>query len=281
MSASQSSSPPRGELDEISQISRQLTQARKDLNKQVRVAEEATEACEQFKTTCEQLKTALADSKRKERDTSDRLMDAEEDVAKWKRLANKASKFDSARFEELQAKHKHSEEQAAHELRKTQEELKNANEQLDAARTSKTSTEAAVGHAIRLALERFLATLDELLPDGFGGSTTKPTSGSLSRAFSRLFSQDTQGHPSTHDHAEFEPGDGPPKVHKMVSTTQATKGLTGLDLGGKLYSLKSSESDTSLDPKTSFTRPGHVPEQEQLGVGESSARGTREPNVPS
>lgn len=102
----------------------------------------------------------MAESKRKEAESkcneehaSERLIDAEEDVSKWKRLATKAPKFDSALVEELRAKLKHSEElfgeerrkfkeHAAHELRKTQEELKNANEQLDAARTSTASIES-------------------------------------------------------------------------------------------------------------------------------------------
>ena len=162
-----SSSPPRDDLDEISQISKQLTQARKELNKQGRVVKE-----------CEQLKTALAESKHKEEEVSERLeevseklIDAEEEVSKWKRLATKYKeqsvppKVDTALVEELQAKVK----AQASELLQTQEELKKANERLDNARTSLKSLltsemKAVIGAVLNAELEKLAVSLKASLP---------------------------------------------------------------------------------------------------------------------
>ena len=301
MSTSRSSSPSRDDLDEISQISKQLAQARKDLNKQARFAKEATEAREQ-------LKTALAESRLKEEETSERLIDAEEAVSKWKRLATKLKEqsatpqVDSALVGDLQARLKRSEEErqkAAHEFRQTQEELKSANEKLG---------------ALRVALEGFVTTAFQLLPGAIKGATTEGFSEALSQALPGQSSQYSQSRPSTDVLAKSQPGNIGLQVDEVASLTHTTaysadsliagpqtnqqtldtaKGVIDAtascqDLKGEPQLLKTACSDPSTDLKIQnpftgklYDRSGGKTKQvpgikEQFDGGESSASGTQE-----
>ena len=163
--------------------------------------------CVKKEESCEELEKALTASKRKEEDAAERLIDLEESNSELKRAVTKLKdqsanpKVDSALVEELQVKLKHSGERfeaecqkfkahTAHELRKTQEKLKNANEQLDAARKSKASIEsllpsqvhAATHHILGAALKEYLVIIDNLLPDAIKGSITNVFSGAVSEA---------------------------------------------------------------------------------------------------
>ncbi|KAL8794579.1 MAG: hypothetical protein Q9195_002914 [Heterodermia aff. obscurata] len=236
MSAARSSSPSRDDLDEISQISKQLTQARKDLSKQSRAAKEATEACEQ-------LKTALAGSKRKEERTTDKLIgatekliDAEHSISDLKRLVTKLT-TQSALVGYLQAELKHSEEecqkfkeQAAHELRKTQEELKKANEKLEAAPTSTAAIEsllpsqmyAVIDGVLQIALKDYVTAIESSLPGAIKGVINDVFSGALSQTLPRQLSQNNQSQPSTDVLVQSNPGDVQLKGDEVASSTLAT-----------------------------------------------------------
>ncbi|CAF9917835.1 MAG: hypothetical protein HETSPECPRED_003602 [Heterodermia speciosa] len=315
MSTSRSSSPSKDDLDEISRISKQLAQARKDLNKQARVAEEqARVAVEQGRIAKEaieareQLKTALAESRLKEEETSERLIDAEEAVSKWKRLATKlkeqsaAPQVDSALVGDLQARLKHSEEErqkAAHELRQTQEELKSANEKLG---------------ALRVALEEYVTSVENLLPGGIKGAITDVPSKALSQALPGQLSQYNQSRPTTDVLVKSQPGNIQLKVDEVASLTHTTacsansltagpqinqqaldtaKGVIDAtascqDLKGEPQLLKTACSDPSTDLKIQnpftgklYYRSGGKTKQvpgikEQFDGGESSASGTQE-----
>ena len=259
MSASRSSSPPRDDLDEILQISKELTQVRKELNRQSRVAKEATEALRQREEAlrqkeeaCEQLNKALVESKRKEEETSERLIDAEADVSEWKRLATKykeqsaTPKVDSAPVEQLQAKLKHSEErfeeerqkfrvEAAHELRKKQEDFKTANNLFMS--------------RVRIILA---STTESLL-----GEIEAAVDVSISKAFTQgilpgQLSPNIEGRPSTDVLVRSEAGDVPLKLDEMVPTTQTMYHLADLSTAGS--QLNQRDLHTPAEFKDATTR---------------------------
>ena len=169
------------------------------------------------------------------------LVDAEKDASIWKRLANKAPKFDSALVDELRAKLKHSEElfekerklkeQAAQELRKTQEELKNVNDQLDAARTSAASVKSLLSSKMKAAIEAITEaatgalsdvadTIDCILPGATKGSMTDGLSGALSQALPGQIPQGSQSQPSTDIvFKSLEVGKSPATVSRGTEST--------------------------------------------------------------